>query len=123
MVRVLLAPLTPCSCGVRCSGAVVTTTVLASAVLAGAATAGAATTSPFDPSGSGATQGTISFYDSAGQQVTGGLIAEGPAFAVADTDSGRPGDLAGTTTAVVPGSFGAWMDSGDGYPAIYPRPR
>lgn len=141
-------------------GALVATTVLASAGLAGGATASATTTSPFDPSANGATQGTISFYDSSGQPVTGGLIAEGPAYVVADTDAGRtgdtlaslyaatptegvdpgdwpsqliaapvtfspapsrPGDLSATTTAVVSGSFGAWMHPDDGYPAIYPN--
>ncbi|MCZ3389660.1 MAG: hypothetical protein LH645_11205 [Actinomycetia bacterium] len=141
-------------------GALVTTTMLAAVGLAGGATASATTASPFDPGANGATQGAISFYDSSGQQVTGGPIDDGPAYAVADTDAGRvgdtlaslyaatptegvdpgnwpsqliaapvtfspaqslPGDITGTTTAVVSGSFGAWLDLNDGHPATYPN--
>lgn len=83
-------------------GALATTTVLAAVSLAAGATASAATASPFDPAANGATQGTISFYDSSGQQVTGGPIDEGPAYAVADTDAGRVGDALASLYAATP---------------------
>ncbi len=83
-------------------GVLVTTVLLASAGLVGGAVASATTTSPFDPDANGATQGTISFYDASGQQITTGPIAEGPAYAVADTDAGRAGDTLASLYAATP---------------------
>jgi hypothetical protein len=58
--------------------------------------------SPYDPSANGATQGTLSFYDATGNQVTTGPLATPPAFALADTDTGRAGDTQATLYAATP---------------------
>ncbi|MBI1378684.1 MAG: hypothetical protein GC157_14570 [Frankiales bacterium] len=95
--------------------------------LVGASPASAAATSPFDPSGNGATQGTITFYDSTGAPITHGPLATPPAYAVADTYSGRPGDTLASLFAVTPQSTAppsSWpseqISASDAYPATLP---
>lgn len=84
-------------------GTLLLATLLASGGLV-AVTAGIASAAlpPFDPSGNGATQGTLSLYDSTGVVVTGGPLSTLPAYALADTDSGRNGDTAATLYAATP---------------------
>lgn len=69
----------------------------------------APTTSPFDPpieqtatNGSGATQGTLSFFDATGTKITTGPVSTPPAFIKADSDSGRAGDTLATAFAATP---------------------
>jgi hypothetical protein len=64
--------------------------------------ANAATISPFDPSASGATQGTLAFYDASGNVITGGNLGAEPAFVKANTDTGRNGDTLASLFAYTP---------------------
>jgi hypothetical protein len=95
----------------------------------GGGVASASTLSPFDPpapvtaDGNGATQGTMSLYNAAGNKITSGTLATPPAFAKADTDTGRAGDNIATLYAytpkegVVPLSWsGAQISTGSTYP-------
>jgi hypothetical protein len=68
--------------------------------VAGGGVANAAASSPFDPASNGATQGSITFYDAAGNVVTHGPLATPPKYAVANTWSGR----AGTNAAILYGA-------------------
>lgn len=64
--------------------------------------ANAASTSPFDPASSGATQGTLNFYDVSGNLITSGGLGAEPAFVRAGADTGRPGDTLATLFAYTP---------------------
>ncbi len=85
-------------------GTVVAATLLSTVSLVAATTvmANATTTSPFDPSLSGATQGTLAFYDGSGNAITGGNLGAEPAFVKANTDTGRAGDTLGSLYAYTP---------------------
>jgi hypothetical protein len=61
-----------------------------------------AATPPYDPSANGATQGTLSFYNAAGQQIVSGPINTPPAYVLANTDIGRAGDNKATVYAATP---------------------
>lgn len=86
------------------------TTLTASLALTGGGVANAATgSSPYDPPAtqtatntSGATEGTLSFYNAAGTKIYGGPSSTPPAFIRADSDAGRPGDTLATVFAATP---------------------
>jgi hypothetical protein len=75
--------------GRRWLGALVAALFATSGFVAATAGTAQAAGSPFDPTGSGATKGTIAFYDSAGNQVTSGPLTTAPAWAMATTWTGR----------------------------------
>lgn len=88
--------------------------------------ANAATISPFDPpnGANGATQGTITFYDAAGNTVTSGPVGTSPAWALADTDNGRPGDTLATMFGATPEKGvnpGNWNSTQLGASSSYPK--
>lgn len=85
-------------------GTVLAATLLSTVSLVAATTvlANAATTSPFDPSASGATQGTLAFYDGSGNVITSGNLGAEPAFVKANTDTGRNGDELASLYAYTP---------------------
>jgi hypothetical protein len=85
--------------------------------------ANAATESPFDPADSGATQGTLRFFDASGDVLTGGPLDAEPAYVKADTDTGRDGDNLATLFAYTPekGVLAAnWSGFQLGAPTTYP---
>ncbi|MFZ0324905.1 MAG: hypothetical protein WAN48_12350 [Actinomycetes bacterium] len=63
-----------------------------------------AATPPFDPASNGATAGALTLYDTSGNVVTTGALSDAPAYAMANTDTGRSGagDSLATLYAATP---------------------
>jgi hypothetical protein len=92
-------------------GFVAATVLGASAIVVGTVGAAQAAGSPFDPSNNGATQGTLSFYDSSGTQITSGPLNTPPAYVLANSWTGRPGTKYAYLYAATPVSgaaVGTW---------------
>ena len=107
--------------GMRAVAGVSTLALAGAAVLVGGGVANAST--PFDPAQSGATQGTLSLYNAAGQQIVSGSLTSPPAYVRADTDTGKPGDTTGTLYAATPQSgvnAGLWNNGKISVAQTYP---
>ena len=88
--------------GIKSALAGASSLALAGAILIVGGGVAQAATPPFDPAGNGATAGTISFYDSSGNQITSGSLTTPPAWAQADTWTGRVQSNRGTLFVAVP---------------------